>query len=473
MSQHPLSASEYQAIPAVRARILEFCGLEPCQDPGCVYVTGMGADDGPQATWGDVSAAPPGSLDTLVIAGKDVARSMWDTRELLVYVDLDYRNTDAVGEAYLHPADCFLKLEPTYRALMGLFDEFGMPMLDLVTGAGYSMVGRIPLGGPAATRLAALTSSTPAWLRTHPERRPAWATTRIGDADARAHRGLGLALDFLLHRVLPRAASSSPIPVVVNNADVGIGPGGRESISIDLTHMGDPLDVRHIRVAFAVYQKHRLRPDLFGAAAGRIPALAVIPRRRQPLLETLESRRLERAAVAAVSDASIPDVAAGLGRMLDEYENSDLAHWHRGFETMEPHPPSQWADTYDRLDLAALPPCVATCLEYPNDLLLKPTHIQMLVRSLLARGWHAGHVAGLVWSVYSRPGLWGDHWRRVDPRTRAEFDVRTYAGLIALGLDEGIDFNCVSTQEKGTCPGSGCRFDLRHERERLLGRGQA
>jgi hypothetical protein len=297
-------------------------------------------------------------------------------------------------------------------------------------------------------------------------------TTKIGVADARAHRGLGLALEFLLHRVLPRAALSSSVPVVVNNVDVGTGPGGRESVSIDLTHMGDPLDVRHLRAAFAVYQKHRFRPDLVGADAARLPALAVVPRRGRPLLEVLESRRLECAATLAVSDTSIPDVAAGVELLLDGYESSPLARWHRDFEAVDPQPPSRWADTYDRLDLAALPPCVANCLKYPNDLLLKPTHIQMLVRSLLARGWRAGHVAGLVWSRYSRSGLWGDHWRRVDPWTRAEFDVRIYAGLIAMGLDEGIDFNCVSTQEKGMCPGSGCRFDLRHERERLLERGE-
>lgn len=469
MRRHPLSAGEFQSLPSVRARVREFCGLGPDPAQGCVYVVGMGSADGPHATWGDLSPEPPARLDALLAAGADVTRSMWDSRHLLVYVDLDYRNTDIPGEAYLHPADCFLRMEPTYRAFMSAFDELGMPMLDLVTGAGYSLVGQLALTGPTAARLASLTSETPTWLRSHAGRQPAWVETPIDEAGARAHRGLGLVLEFLLHRVLPEAASASRTPVVVNNTDVGIGPAGRESISIDLTHLGDPLDVRLLRSAFSVYQKHRLRADLFGAAAARLPPLVVIPRRRRALLEVLQERALERAVDVADSEVGIPDVEHGLARMLSDYEASSLARWHRSFESVRPDPPDRWADTYDRLDLSTLPPCVAACLQYPNDLLLKPAHVQILVRTLMARGWDAAHVAGLVWSRYSRSGLWGEHWRRLDPWTRAEFDVRTFAGLIELGLDEGIDFNCVSTQEKGMCTGSGCRYDLRREREHLCG----
>ena len=55
-------------------------------------------------------------------------------------------------------------------------------------------------------------------------------------------------------------------------------------------------------------------------------------------------------------------------------------------------------------------------------------------------------------------------------RTRAEFDVRVFAGLIAAGLDEMVDFNCVSAREKNICPDAGCLHDLRIDRERLMAR---
>jgi hypothetical protein len=75
-----------------------------------------------------------------------------------------------------------------------------------------------------------------------------------------------------------------------------------------------------------------------------------------------------------------------------------------------------------------------------------------------------------VLAVYRRDGQWGDHWRRVDPATRAFHDVRVFAGMVASGLDRGLDLNCVSTQEKGMCPRGPCGLDLRRERDHLLAR---
>ena len=84
---------------------------------------------------------------------------------------------------------------------------------------------------------------------------------------------------------------------MVGNTAVGSGGIGRTCVSLDLSHMGDPLDCRHMRVAFGLYQKHRLRPDLVGyRAATRVPALAVVPRGRRELFEALASRRLAEAA---------------------------------------------------------------------------------------------------------------------------------------------------------------------------------
>ena len=258
--------------------------------------------------------------------------------------------------------------------------------------------------------------------------------------------------------------------MVVGNTVVGAGGIGRSCVSLDLTHMGDPLDSRHLRVAFGLYQKHRLRPDLVGPiASGRVPALPVIPRRRRPLLELLQLRSLSRAAeLARETSAEIPDVESGLEALLNEYSASPLARWHGVVRatSQEPH-----ATAGARaLDTGSLPPCVAACLEQPNDLLLKPEHLQMLTRTLLARDWSVSEVTGLVRSVYAREGAWGQHWERADPATRAAFDVRVFAGLVAMGLDEGVDLNCVSTQEKGMCPHGTCSFDLRAERERLLAR---
>jgi Asp-tRNA(Asn)/Glu-tRNA(Gln) amidotransferase A subunit family amidase len=43
---------------------------------------------------------------------------------------------------------------------------------------------------------------------------------------------------------------------------------------------------------------------------------------------------------------------------------------------------------------------------------------------------------------------------------RAEVYTRFFAGLIAVGNDQMVDFNCTSTQEKFLCPGTGCPWNL-------------
>jgi hypothetical protein len=89
------------------------------------------------------------------------------------------------------------------------------------------------------------------------------------------------------------------------------------------------------------------------------------------------------------------------------------------------------------------------------------------VRGLLAKSWTAAQIAAVIRQKFDEPHGWGDQWKRSDPRTRADFDVRVFAGLVATGADELVDFNCVSAQEKDICPRVGCPLDLRIERDRL------
>jgi hypothetical protein len=165
----------------------------------------------------------------------------------------------------------------------------------------------------------------------------------------------------------------------------------------------------------------------------------------------------------------LPDVAQGVATLLVDYLPSTLSSFHREFYNVTPHPPDAWPETYDRLDVKSLAPCVAWPLEFPNDFLLQPARIQHVTRALLADGWQPRHIAGLVHSRYARDFGWGRRWSRLDARTRAEFDVRVFAGMVADGLDGAVDFNSVSAQEKHLCPHDpACHRDLRLDRARLL-----
>jgi len=479
-SHRTLTAVEYYRHPAVRTRIREYCGATHAIGAigagkfTCAYVAAVdGGDSG--SSWESARLYPPEELPRLLDAGADISRSMWDTDSLLFHLDLDYLNPEQPAEPFLHPADVFFALEPVYAATRQVLHAFGIDALEIVTGRGHHFSGRIPWTHPVVHHLAELVPEMPAWHATMAARMPEWMTHTLDEAQARAYTGIGMLVEHLAHLILRRAAPHTSIPVVFNGTEVGgTGLAGRACVSIDFSYAGDPLDVRHIRVAFGAYQMHRFRPDIFGHdVAHDIPVIAAVPRAHRSLFKILtDARRPSSAALDAEHrSVEMPDVAQGIASLLVDYMPTRLAAFHREFYRAAPHPPARWPETYDRFDPATLAPCIGAPLVHPNDLLLQPARIQYLTRGLLAHGWEPRHIAGLVHSRYAADHGWGERWSRQDARTRAEFDVRVFAGLIAAGLDQATDFNCVSAQEKHLCPHDpNCHVDLRLERVKLLER---
>ncbi len=461
---------EYYADPFVGARIREYSGGADHRPSTCVYFSAMSARDGPLATWGRAPRYPTEALDRLMAAGADIARSTWDRENLLIHLDFDYQHTDAPGEAFHHPAETFFKLEPAYRAAQHVLRRFGLPLFVLMTGRGYHFTGRVPLESDAVDRLARLVPAPPSWLATLPARRPEWVAVGIDERHARAYVGAGMLAEFLGHQIMKRARPRSPIPLVFNGTVVGDGLVGREAISIDLSYAGDPLDVRHIRVAFGAYQKHRFRPDIVARPASDHPPFIAVPRRSEALAHLLShGRDFHHAARAArARSTSLPEVSEGVHRLMEGYERSRLAAFHRVFYAQPPRGEAELDAVFRSLPLSSLPSCVVRPLVAPNDLLLQPAVIQHVTRALLAERIPARDIAAVVQARYAADFGWDGRWSRFDARTRAEFDVRVFAGMAATGLDRGIDFNCRSAQEKGLCPGGYCEHDLRGDRACLL-----
>ncbi len=466
-----LTAAEYYQQPGVRERIREYCGLEGGSAFGCVFIAAKKARCG--CAWERAPFYPPGELDRLLDQGLDVSRSLWDTSNLLFHLDIDYLNPDRPAEPIVHPIETFYKLEPVYRAVRHVIEKFKLNILDLMTGEGYHFTGRVPIGDEAFEKLAAIAPGTPSWFASHGTRVSAGTGAFIDERHARASMGLGMVLEHFAQMILRRAALACEIPVVLNATVVGSGLNGRECVSLDLSHITYPLDVRHARAAFSTYQKHLdLEKSSSVHGAGREALIASIPRQGAPLLTSLEtSRNPARAARLAPSRAaSIPNAADGVSRLVDDYLGSPLAQCHREFYT-EGAEEAVDSKEVDQLGRGTVPPCVAACLETPNDLLLRPEYLQNLTRSLLSRDWRPRRIAELIQRLYEGDFGWGDHWRRKHPGWRAEVYVRSFAGMIATGLDGMTDFNCLSTQEKGMCPGGFCGHELAEDRDRLLARG--
>jgi hypothetical protein len=448
----------------VQARMREDIGGTAELGPTAAYLVGLGPGSGPFPQWEAALPVSPGEITRLWEAGCDISRALWDEQALLFLLDIDYQNIDSPAEPFLRPAEVFVKIEPVYRAVRRVLARYDIHTSVVTTGRGYHFVGRVPLDAPVVSQLAALAPDTPPWHATLDARRPAGVTAAMSALQARAWTGLGQVLEYIAHEVIREAQPESRIPVVVNGTVVGSGAVGRECTSVDLSYFGDPLDVRHLRVLFSAYQWHRLRPDIFGwHASADVPPLATLPRGNAGLLHMLDrGQSLWTGLQMAQTPVETPVVDAGLARLAEAYRTSALAAFHGRFHTA-------CRDQADRIEAPAggLPPCMAQPLLYPNDLLLKPAQIQHVVRGLMARGVEPATIAGIVRTKYEEDHGWGRRWQWMHPRTRAEFDVRVFAGLIVTGHDPLVDFNCVSAQEKDLCPGLPCRLDLRDDRERL------
>jgi len=458
-----MTLRHYYADLHVRERIREYAGSVDGRAPTAAYLASLRPRGTDPVTWGNARTHPVTQLDEVCREESDISRSLLDSASLIFLFELDYLNPDAPAEPFTHPAEVLFKLEPAYQAVRRVLDSFGLPAYALATGRGYHFTAQIPHTAPVLDCLADLVPGTPAWAPTVESRRGSTLSYSVTPRIARAWTGLGCLVEHLAQLVIVEGQPDS-VPLVFNGTRVGTGLVGRECVSIDFSYVGDPIDTRFARCAFSAYQWHRFRPDIFGATtAAAVPPLAAVPRGRRALLPFIRAGRSLEAGLRAArrGRATLPDGSVAFERVLAHYQTSPLAAFHQRFYD-ERRQASAAATPHD------LPPCAMASLQQPNDLLLRPEHLQHLVRTLLARGWSAAQVASLVESTYRTDHQWGDRWqRRMDPQTRAEFDVRVFAGMIATGTDRLIDFNCVSAQEKGLCPLTGCTYDLRVDAERL------
>jgi hypothetical protein len=456
----------YYQDPNVRARIREFLGAASNGQFSCEFLTC--SDDG---AFPPFERQSPEVLDPVLDGGFEICRSLWDTNALIADFDIEYVNFDDPATAFVDPERVFAIQQPVVQTIEQLLREYDIAALRVLSGRGYHFAWRIEQSSQEFKELSALGCGPPSLWEAesglHPPNHRA-----VPIELARAFTGLGLAMEFLAHRVKQMAAPLTDIPVELTAVEVGQSEHGREMISIDISEYGDPLYSRMLRVPFSVYLKPWQQPWGFDVdILANLQPLFLIPLHGidwRAGIFTMRDRR-STAELAEHSSTRIPDATRGTGQLLEDYRKSKLIKFHALFYSQEQHPAELWPDTYDRQPLQILPACARLALETPNDLLLRPACIRRLVRVMLALGWHPRHIAGLICSKYRRDHRW-TQFVNVDPATRADFYTRVFAGLFAAGTDDLVDFNCASVQEQGTCMFSGCGQNLLHFKESALER---
>jgi len=440
---------EYSTNRHVRQRMVEFLGGASLEQATAVYLTRCDL-----VRYDRLDLKKPVELDYFLDNALDVGRSLWDRDGLLADLDIEYVNFDFPAEPYLDPARSFFLQEPVVAAVKEMLSGLGMEFLHLVSGRGHHFVWRVPWGSAAFARLGRLTEGFLTRLEGH-KATIAGLEESVAADWYRAFTGLGLVMEYLALELKGAASGQCALPVELSAVATGPGARGREIVSIDITEYGDPLQTRMLRMPFSIYLKPWIKDiGLDRQTAGRIPTLIMIPEDHlEPpeMIRTMQSPH-EAARLAERTTTSIPAAASAMEQLLDRYLRSDLRRFHAWFYNQHHQPHGNWPETYDRIPLDMLPGCVRRIILRPNDLLLVPANIQLLVRTLLALGWHPRHIAGLIRSRYERDHGWGTYWLTYDAADRADFYTRLFTAQFVTGKDDLVDYNCVSTQEKGLCP---------------------
>lgn len=420
---------DYYRTPAVRSRILEFLGGKIPGDATCEFITADGI--------GHPARTPrhPGELFDRLEEGLDICRSLWDRESLIAHLDVEYVNFDFAAEPYLDPARTFLMQEPTARAIRRVLDFHGIEPLHVLTGRGHHFAWRIARDSTVFQALAGMGKQ--AFIGDpHP---PSPRNGRGYPELAHAFAGLGLVMEFLGRLAIEIARPASEIPVELTAVEVGPSGRGREMVSIDLSEYGDPLHTRTVRVPFSAY----LKPwqQLYAVGSNNISKIGPIIFVPIDGLDIRNGMVVMRdpdlaARVAEKASARIPDQTFGTASLIRHYRGSALSRFHEYFYSSMHDPPESWHWTYDRTPLDDLPAEARNALMFPNDLLLKPSGIRSVTESLLARGWHPRHIAGLIRSKFERDYGWGRQWIDYSPAMRADFYVRIFSSAKTSVLRE-------------------------------------
>jgi len=459
-------AEEYYKSADVRGRVREFLGRDSLGRATCCYLT-----KGETAALHIHERHPVRDLDSLFDEGAEIARSLWDSTSLIADLDVEYVNFDRPAEAYVNPDRAFELQAPVQTTIERLLSGYGIVPLHLLSGRGHHFTWRIQQNSRAFLRLAELGHGPPSLWKTTAELRAPDGGSASPEL-ARAFAGLGLVMEFLAHRIKEIAAPATRIPVELTAVEVGLSDRGREMISVDISEYGDPLPARMLRVPFSVYLKPWQQRGLIAdELLDEMKPLFLIPLHDMSVQEALPYMRSpERAAkLASAMHTDIPNASSETERLIADYETSSLRQFHDDFYSQEHEPPERWPRTYDRTPLDGWPACGRLIVEQPNDLLLRPSCIQRVVRILLALGWHPRHIAGFICSKYERDFGW-TQFTDCDPATRADFYVRVFAGLFVTGRDDLVDFNCTSAREQGLCFFTNCNDNLLRFKESALHR---
>jgi hypothetical protein len=407
----------------------------------------------------------PTDLGWFLDEGENIFTSVWDKKNLRVFIDVEYFSNRRSDLPFTNPRYVFNILEPVYWCIWDTFKEYGIKPITLATGQGYHFVFNIPSyiapNQPTSIvkKIEDLGDIEGSLLEKYLD--PKGRRDRpVEYALGRAYDGLGKLLEFFMHKVMARLPSYG-LKLPVSFGDLTVGNQLQETINLDLSSLADPLYTRVMRSAFSIHNK-----ALEKGYRCKDPICLTIPRytpcngNTLSLDEVFDNRNhyQNTCNYAKEITAEVPYASQGVESLIWDYTKSSLYKFHQEYDSIPIDSHQDWWKGYDSFDTRQVPPCIQEAFNRPNPRMLQPNYIQALVRTL--HWWNPKHVAGLITSKYTRDYNWDYNWKKYDAYRHAKVWTRFYAGLLAVGLDRKQDHNCVSYQERDLCNHPFCGYNI-------------
>jgi hypothetical protein len=364
-------------------------------------------------------------------------------RRVLFVWDIDLYNKEFANWPLDNPEEAFGYLEASYQLMSQTLQEYNIPHVTVASGRGYHFITQVPDSSPVMDDLLQNVAIEPTIMGR--QGNPPISQKRrkvIPPASEAAHLATGRLQQYLFNQVIRNARQQSDLPVEISDK----GPNG---IAFDNTAMLYSVENRTFGVPGTPYFiKPEQKYPFFNRTA--IRTFRSGPDFELSLVEMLQTRANYQQSEVLLSqiDTAIPDGSRGIGRLMAEYQASDLKKLHEAIDSTFGDHPVNFADTYRKYGSIAAgtskPDLIKSLIDNANDALLSPDNIDAFGWEIF-KSWggsvpdnlsQAPHVAGMLRAIYEDPQFgWGNLWdKRADP-------LRYARGWVTLVLGQALEQN--------------------------------
>jgi hypothetical protein len=339
----------------------------------------------------------------------------------------------------LYPIDdslnTFSSIDNINQLITQQFKKYGLDYQSIMSGRGYNYVSQINDESPVIEDLLDI-SGTPEQTVLDKQKYPNISNKRQKIVPVKAellHMASVRLQQYIFNCIIREARRTQPLPVEISDK-------GNYGISLDNTAMMYSVENRSIGTLGSPYfiKLEKNNPDYVKTVI-KIPVennnISISYKDALDIRSSYEQANV----LMGDMDCSIPEGSKGVKKLIADYKKSKLYTFHTKMDECHGDDPDFFEGNYRNYESIANqtenPDYIKYLMDNANDLLLKPDNLDYFIWSIF-KSWGgnndftvAGHVAGLLRSIYEDPKFeWGSKFIKTDANRYARGWVMAVIG---------------------------------------------